>query len=145
MRSTTTTRVADTSSGSRTIVVAQDEVQSGEEDHSQVVGNIRLRGARPRSTQRVVWDEDVVDNEGCGKKSSKICCIYNKPRAFDESSSEEDSSDEGSDSDASSCSGHGGAGHRHAKKKPKKVPKDAGEHEPNAYEKQPSNKGKGRA
>jgi hypothetical protein len=33
-------------------------------------GVLRLRGG-PRSTQRVVWREDVVDNEGCGKKSSK--------------------------------------------------------------------------
>jgi len=39
-----------------------------------------------------------VDNEGAGKKSSKICCIYHKPKAFDESSDEDDSSDEDSDS-----------------------------------------------
>jgi protein phosphatase 1 regulatory subunit 11 len=35
----------------------------------------------------------VVDNEGLGRKSSKVCCIYHKPREFGESSSEEDSSD----------------------------------------------------
>lgn len=38
----------------------------------------------------VVWTEDTVDNEFLGKKSSKKCCIYHKPRAFDESSSESD-------------------------------------------------------
>ncbi|KAG9311819.1 phosphatase inhibitor-domain-containing protein [Chiua virens] len=40
----------------------------------------------------------VVDNEGCGKKKSKICCIYHKPRQFDESSSESDSASSDSDS-----------------------------------------------
>jgi len=35
------------------------------------------------------WSEDVVDNEGLGKKKSNKCCIYHKSRAFGESSSEE--------------------------------------------------------
>ncbi|KAJ2978110.1 hypothetical protein NUW54_g11333 [Trametes sanguinea] len=59
---------------------------------------LRLRGA-PRNRQRVVWREDVVDNEGAGKKKSKICCIYHKPRRFDESSSSDDSSDSDSSCD----------------------------------------------
>ncbi|GMK55227.1 hypothetical protein CspeluHIS016_0202830 [Cutaneotrichosporon spelunceum] len=54
------------------------------------VGVLRLRGG-PGRRQRVVWTSDTVDNEGMGKKKSKICCIYHKPRAFDESSSESDS------------------------------------------------------
>ncbi|KAF9066950.1 phosphatase inhibitor-domain-containing protein [Rhodocollybia butyracea] len=41
---------------------------------------------KPRKS--VLWREDVVDNEGAGKKSSKICCIYHQPKAFDESSDE---------------------------------------------------------
>ncbi|KAH8924885.1 hypothetical protein BT69DRAFT_1217158 [Atractiella rhizophila] len=57
---------------------------------------IRLRGG-PVSNRRITWGEEVVDNEGMGKKKSKICCIYHKPRAFDESSSGESSSDESSD------------------------------------------------
>lgn len=28
---------------------------------------------RPR---RVTWTEQTVDNEGMGRRSSKICCIY---------------------------------------------------------------------
>ena len=39
-----------------------------EDEH--VVGVLRLRGAR-RTSQRVAWTEDVVDNEGMGKKKSK--------------------------------------------------------------------------
>jgi len=74
--------------------------QPGEEgagpDGGDEIGRLRLRAA-PRSRPQVVWREDVVDNEGAGKKSSKICCIYHKPKPFDESSSEE-SSDSDSDS-----------------------------------------------
>ena len=60
------------SDGSRTITV-QDN-QPREESHSDTdstpVGTLRLRGAR-RNRPRVVWREDVVDNEGAGKKKSK--------------------------------------------------------------------------
>lgn len=56
----------------------------------------------------MVWTDETVDNEGMGRKKSKICCIYHKPKAFDESSdesssdgsdvSDSESSDDGSDS-----------------------------------------------
>ena len=85
---------------------------------------LKLRGG-PRKP-RVVWSEGTVDNEHMGKKKSKsetspwcesngmwmglmtVCCIYHKPKAFDESSSES-----GSDSD-SSCSSHS---HSHSPKR----------------------------
>ncbi|KAI0696941.1 phosphatase inhibitor-domain-containing protein [Cytidiella melzeri] len=93
------------SDGSRTLTILDSQPRdeatgSSEEDAS--VGTLRLRGAprtRDRNRPRVVWREDVVDNEHAGKKSSKICCIYHKPKRFDESSSEESSSDSDSDSD----------------------------------------------
>jgi len=88
--------------GSRTITV--HDVQPRPEDAdgdsagpSVPEGILRLRGG-PRSRPRVAWDEHVVDNEDCGRKKSKICCIYHKPKEFDESSDEESSSDEDSDS-----------------------------------------------
>ncbi|KZT23269.1 hypothetical protein NEOLEDRAFT_1136574 [Neolentinus lepideus HHB14362 ss-1] len=65
---------------------------------SGAVGTLRLRGGPRRQRERVRWTDDVVDNEHMGKKKSKICCIYHKPRKFDESSSEESSSDSDSDS-----------------------------------------------
>ncbi|GLB40738.1 putative protein phosphatase inhibitor [Lyophyllum shimeji] len=81
--------------GSRTITIT-DTVARAEDPttgpEGRTVGTLRLR-AGTRHQQRVAWDEDVVDNEGCGRKSSKICCIYHKPRRFDESSSEESSSE----------------------------------------------------
>lgn len=44
----------------------------------------------------------MVDNEGMGKKSSKVCCIYHRPHAVDESSGDDsdDSSDSSSDSES---------------------------------------------
>ncbi|KAI1745478.1 phosphatase inhibitor-domain-containing protein [Xylaria scruposa] len=62
---------------------------------------LRLRGAHPPSANRVQWADDVVDNEGMGRKSSKVCCIYHAPKAVGESS-DESSSDSSSDSDSDS-------------------------------------------
>jgi len=45
------------------------------------------------------WAEDVVDNEGLGRKSSKVCCIYHTPKGIDDSS-DESSSDSSSDGDS---------------------------------------------
>ncbi|CAA9964377.1 hypothetical protein CFE70_006957 [Pyrenophora teres f. teres 0-1] len=61
-------------------------------------GVLRLR-AEPSERRHIQWAEDVIDNEGMGKKSSKVCCIYHKPRAADESSDDDSSSDSSSDSD----------------------------------------------
>ncbi|GAA5863481.1 hypothetical protein JCM8547_007257 [Rhodosporidiobolus lusitaniae] len=67
------------------------------------VGVLRLRG-RGMPGQRVQWEEGTVDNEGLGRKKSKICCIYHKPKPFDESS-DESSSSSGSDNDSDSSTG----------------------------------------
>ena len=95
----------------------------------------------------------MVDNEGLGRKSSKVCCIYHKPRGADESSSDEDSS--GSDSDASDSADDGAARPVGGKRNGTRKTKDCGhghEHDhdhghshgkgrrkpsPNAYERQP--------
>jgi len=122
---------------------------------------LRLRGAHdttstePSTRRRIQWAEDVVDNEGLGRKSSKVCCIYHKTRQFGESSSEEDSSsdDSGGGSDSPDDGGarlsggqagkrqgrghehrHGddcGHGSGHGKGKAKSKPS------PNAYERMP--------
>ncbi|XP_034277605.1 E3 ubiquitin-protein ligase PPP1R11 isoform X2 [Pantherophis guttatus] len=55
---------------------------------------IKLRKRKP--SKKVEWSSDTVDNEHLGRRSSKCCCIYEKPRAFNESSTEsEDEDDEG--------------------------------------------------
>lgn len=67
------TRQLRPAEGSRTITVQDNqprEEESQSEAESSAVGTLRLRGA-PRNRPRVVWREDVVDNEGAGKKKSK--------------------------------------------------------------------------
>ena len=129
------------SDGSRTITLRdsqpreEDSLPSGDDEE---VGTLHLRGG-PRNRHRpsVVWRDDVVDNEGAGRKSSKsalcetslrptvlsirsiVCCIYHKPRKFDESSSEE-SSDSDSDSDSSCDRNHS---HSHPRRT-NNVPRD---------------------
>ena len=85
----------------------QERSENGESSNSSanVVGVIRLVGSDTATTssRRLQWDEKVVDNEHMGKKSSKstnidrivrlVCCIYHKPKKFDEDSSDS-SSDE---------------------------------------------------
>ena len=95
-----------------------------------------------------MWDADVIDNEGCGKKKSKICCIYHKPRAFDESSSESSS-----DESDSSCGSNDSRKrpHNHGDQSNMNRPNGGvntlhSEPGPNAYEKTPSgSKGKRKA
>ncbi|CAL1717245.1 unnamed protein product [Somion occarium] len=153
---------------SRTVTVLDSQTREEEVGtaSAEEVGTLRLRGARSRDRPRVVWSEDVVDNEGAGKKSSKICCVYHRPKRFDESSSSDESS--GSDSD-SSCDR---APHSHEPRKRHRHPKpdtnanpdggntqsrEGGESvvhelhsdsdEPNMYEKipkRPKGKGKGK-
>ncbi|KAK7205467.1 phosphatase inhibitor-domain-containing protein [Myxozyma melibiosi] len=122
-------------------------LSSSESPDSGVIGTLRLRGGH-LSNRRVAWSDEVIDNEGMGKKKSKVCCIFHKQRRFDESSSDESSSssDDDSDSDADhnpskdadagpssnnpDQEGHGAgcAHHHHHKRRARK---------PNAYERQP--------
>ncbi|RDA84754.1 hypothetical protein CP532_6930 [Ophiocordyceps camponoti-leonardi (nom. inval.)] len=119
-----------------------------------------LRGGGTSNGRSVQWAEDVVNNEGLGRKSSKVCCIYHKPKAVDESSDESSSS---SDSDSDSDSGDGadggdrpagerpacghGHGHDHGHGRGRRPNDRRGGKQkrppsPNAYEKVPKQKSK---
>jgi len=125
---------------------------------------LRLQVAPNQDDRQVTWDEEVIDNENMGKKSSKgipfpsaeslmvVCCIYHKPKKFGESSSEESSS---SSSDCSDSEDDGPRrqpqhNHDHANgdepcakhAKSKRVEKRKRKPSPNAYEKQPQYKKK---
>lgn len=142
------------------------------ETREQAPQILRLRGAHASNGRSVQWAEDVVDNEGLGRKSSKggqydlirayahilthisiVCCIYHKPKAVDESS-DESSSD--SDSDSDSGSDRDGAqpaggkrqscghehGHSHGRGRRNGKGKEKRAPSPNAYEKVPKPKPK---
>ncbi|CAK6970608.1 E3 ubiquitin-protein ligase PPP1R11 [Scomber scombrus] len=53
---------------------------------------IKLR--KRKTEKKVEWSSDTVDNEHLGRRSSKCCCIYEKPRQFGESSSESEGDDD---------------------------------------------------
>lgn len=123
-------------------------------------GTLRLR-AEPQERRGIRWAEDVVDNEGMGKKSSKVCCIYHKPHEPGDSDSDSSSSSSDSDSDdepdlsrarkagGSGRKGRDGHGHDHdhgdgdcsdtVKGKGKGKERKPS---PNAYERQPKHKSK---
>ncbi|KAK8107664.1 uncharacterized protein PG998_009677 [Apiospora kogelbergensis] len=94
---------------SQTVTISS--TSPGEPAEPQAI--LRLRGGPSSRTAdrgpHVQWAEGTVDNEGLGRKSSKVCCIYHKPRAVGESSSEDDSSSSSS-SDSDSDSGMGRRG-----------------------------------
>ncbi|XP_037094753.1 E3 ubiquitin-protein ligase PPP1R11-like [Pollicipes pollicipes] len=60
---------------------------------------LHLRLVRPHNPRRVCWQSDTVDNEHMGKKKSKCCCVYRKPKPFGESSSDEED-------ECKNCVGH---------------------------------------
>jgi len=68
-------------------------------EDTQEVNNetLRLKLKKGEEKKKIQWTEDTVDNEGLGKKKSKICCQYKKPRAH---------LDESSDDESDDCSGH---------------------------------------
>ncbi|KAJ9118276.1 hypothetical protein QFC22_004187 [Naganishia vaughanmartiniae] len=116
-------REREATSGSQiaTATHTPDNAGSGADEVNEI-RVLKLRGG-PILQRRVIWDEEVVDNEHLGRKSSKstffelgrftssqvdpvadvcvrllVCCIYHKSRAFGESSSESDSSSSSSSS-----------------------------------------------
>ncbi|KAJ4365157.1 Type 1 phosphatases regulator ypi1 [Neocucurbitaria cava] len=158
---TASPRTTTPSGGSRTIEVRPQPVLR----LSAPSGVLRLR-AEPTEQRHIQWAEDVVDNEGMGKKSSKVCCIYHKPRAADESSDDDSSDSSSSDSDSDSepdnstarPSGRAGGprgrrphqhdhdncehdpDHGEGSGKPQKRSRPRRKPSPNAYEKMPKNK-----
>ncbi|KAK2070861.1 hypothetical protein P8C59_005323 [Phyllachora maydis] len=88
---------------SRAAIGSQTLTEPNRQPQTQPGAILRLRGAHPSRGRSVQWREDVVDNEGLGRKKSKVCCIYHRPKAVDESSDDSSSSSSGpsdSDSDA---------------------------------------------
>ncbi|KAF1849834.1 uncharacterized protein K460DRAFT_274142 [Cucurbitaria berberidis CBS 394.84] len=154
-------RTATPTGGSRTMEIRPQPVLR----LSAPSGVLRLR-AEPSEQRHIQWAEDVIDNEGMGKKSSKVCCIYHKPRAADESSDDDSSDGSSSDSDSNSepdnstarpsgraggqrgrhphQHGHDDCEHDHEKGegsgKPPKRSRQRRKPSPNAYEKMPKNK-----
>ncbi|OAA43806.1 Type 1 phosphatases regulator ypi1 [Metarhizium rileyi] len=124
----------------------QTQTQTGTRTEAQRI--LRLRGGHSAKGRSVKWAEDVVDNEGLGRKSSKVCCIYHKPKGVDESSDESSSSSSsGADTDSEPEARRGdgkkvpACGHSHGRgRREKGGRKQKRPPSPNAYEKVPKQK-----
>ncbi|XP_034471923.1 E3 ubiquitin-protein ligase PPP1R11 [Drosophila innubila] len=74
-----------------TTTKTREEIDGVQEtDTSENTPTLQLRLEQTRDERRVVFHEGVVDNEHMNRMKSKCCCIYKKPLAFGESSSEDD-------------------------------------------------------
>jgi len=80
-------------SDSTVAVMSRTASSSTQAQQATRSGTQTLRLHLRRRQKAVSWGDDVVDNEHLNKKSSKKCCIFHKPRAFDESSSDSEDSD----------------------------------------------------
>ncbi|VDK51993.1 unnamed protein product [Anisakis simplex] len=83
------------SDGNGTITVSEEVVAEPE------VQEIVLTTPETDPSHRVQWAQGTVDNEFMGKHKSKCCCIYKKPKKWNDDS---DSSD--SDCETGHCRGH---------------------------------------
>jgi hypothetical protein len=84
--------------------VIQEENSATSSTSPNAPNTLRLRlTKKPTKTdRRVSWTNDTVDNEFLNKKKSKCCCVYSRPRNFDESSSDDDNEDK----ECLHCKGH---------------------------------------
>ncbi|XP_062904210.1 E3 ubiquitin-protein ligase PPP1R11 [Mobula hypostoma] len=83
--------MAEAAGTSATVTETVDGSQPADTENRSIT--IRLR--KRKTNKKVEWSSDTVDNEHLGRRSSKCCCIYEKPRAFGESSSESEDEDGG--------------------------------------------------
>jgi len=105
------------STGSQTQVIEANEVDSNNSEPPTLklrlketdgdTETVKGEKTKPKKLARkqVSWTQETVDNEHLGKKKSKCCCVYVKPKKFGESDTE--SEGEGSSGeDCKNCSGH---------------------------------------
>ncbi|XP_025112465.1 E3 ubiquitin-protein ligase PPP1R11-like isoform X3 [Pomacea canaliculata] len=81
-----------------------------EEEETQHGPTLHLKLKNPKPDKKVKWSTETIDNEHMNKRKSKCCCIYEKPKLFGESSSDED------DDETDHCRGHKGKCFRHGSK-----------------------------
>ncbi|ORX47923.1 hypothetical protein BCR36DRAFT_584623 [Piromyces finnis] len=91
------TREQDNKTQTVTEVIEEEEVLPPA-NVARITGTLHLQG-RNINGPSVHWTEDTIDNEGLGRKKSKICCIYTRPRNWDDSSSDSSSCSSSDDDD----------------------------------------------
>ncbi|TKR81175.1 hypothetical protein L596_015095 [Steinernema carpocapsae] len=79
--------------GSATVTITEEEQRR----EPQLVLRLKAADNRPR----VTWTSDTVDNEHMGRLKSNCCCIYVKPRKWDDPSTWEQD-----EAETEHCRGH---------------------------------------
>ncbi|KAJ8366769.1 hypothetical protein AAFF_G00342620 [Aldrovandia affinis] len=95
--------VPGTSSETITETVQADTPPPPQQEGRSLTIKLRKR----KTEKKVEWSSDTVDNEHLGRRSSKCCCVYEKPRQFGESSSESEGEDDEGCGSAHCILGHG--------------------------------------
>lgn len=72
---------------SKTVVVLSETKQEKQKENERT--NLEIKILKPRELKKVKFSEDTVDNEHMGKRKSKICCIYHRPRLNPDDTSED--------------------------------------------------------
>jgi len=93
-------KIGNTSDDKASSTITQEPEQVPETSSTNRNLILRLRSTSPSNSQKVHWTTDTVDNEHMGKKKSKCCCVYRKPKSFNESSSSD------SECETGHCQGH---------------------------------------
>ncbi|KXS09324.1 hypothetical protein M427DRAFT_64293 [Gonapodya prolifera JEL478] len=86
------TSTATARTGTPSVTVTQTATDAQAETPAVPVGTLHLTARE--SGRNVRWDQKVKDNEGMGRKKSKICCIYHPAWTPDQGSDTESSSGE---------------------------------------------------
>ncbi|XP_017857282.1 PREDICTED: protein phosphatase 1 regulatory subunit 11 [Drosophila arizonae] len=76
--------------GTKTETLEETDSATQQAEAAQSAPTLLLRLEHPRDERRVVFHDGVIDNEHMNRMKSKCCCIYRKPLAFGESSSDDD-------------------------------------------------------
>jgi len=97
MSSTSDNCLPGSSSSATTTTTLDTATAEAQQTDSEQTLRLHLKKVK---SKKIKWTEDTIDNEGLGRKKSKCCCQYRKPRQnLDESSSE-------SEDDCDDCFGH---------------------------------------
>jgi len=78
--------------GSATVCETEAGSQVDNREENSTTLKLKLQ-KKDKTRKKIQWTEDTIDNEGLGKKKSKCCCQYTKPRKDLDCSSSEDEED----------------------------------------------------
>ena len=78
---------------SRTTTITVNEQLKTIKKEENNENNIQTITLSLKPKKNVTWQEDTVDNEHMGKRKSKICCIFKRPRLNPDDTSTDESCD----------------------------------------------------